>query len=67
MNDLKFEKRLAEITSGKLAIEAQPHKVEFVLYLRDGALKGAAVTRSSSALPYWAELKRENQSAGQSP
>jgi CubicO group peptidase (beta-lactamase class C family) len=64
------EKRLAGITTGKLAIqeeaESKPTKVEFCLYLRDGALKGAAVTRSSSALPYWVELKRESQRAGQS-
>ena len=69
LDQTKFnEKRLAGITSGKLAIGhddgAQPHKVEFCLYLRDGALKGAAVTRSS---PYWAELKRESQRAGQNP
>ena len=65
------EKRLAGITSGKLTIEedagSQPHKVEFCLYLRDGALKGAAVSRSSSALPYWAELKRQTPPARQSP
>jgi len=55
------EKRVAGITSGKLAIAEDAYKVEFCLYLRRGALKGAAVTHSSSSLPYWAELKRESQ------
>jgi CubicO group peptidase (beta-lactamase class C family) len=61
LTEPKFnEKRLAGITSGKLTIE-EPHRVEFCLYLRDGALKGAALSRSSSSLPYWAELKRETR------
>jgi CubicO group peptidase (beta-lactamase class C family) len=57
------EKRLAGTISGKLHIEedgvARANQVEFYLYLRDGALKGAAVTRPHPCLPYWAELKRE--------
>ena len=62
LDKTKFNgKRLAGITSGKLAIDEVPHHVEFCLYLRNGALKGAAVTLSSSSLPYWAELKREGQ------
>jgi hypothetical protein len=65
------EKRLAGITSGKLGFEEEtgPHHgadmLEFSLYLRDGALKGAVVTRH--AAPYWVELKKESQSAGQNP
>jgi CubicO group peptidase (beta-lactamase class C family) len=62
------EKRLLGTISGKLAIEedglAQANQVEFCLYLRDGALKGAAVTRPYPSLPYWAELKRESHLPG---
>jgi hypothetical protein len=58
------EKRLFGTISGKLGIEedgiAQANQDEFCLYLRDGALKGAAVTRPHPCLPYWAELKRES-------
>jgi len=66
------EKRLAgTVTAGKLGFEEEtgPYHgadmLEFYLYLRDGALKGAVVTRHAS--PYWVELKRESQRAGQSP
>jgi CubicO group peptidase (beta-lactamase class C family) len=62
------EKRLFGTISGKLGIEedgiAQANQVEFSLYLRDGALKGAAVTRPHPCLPYWAELKRESHLPG---
>jgi CubicO group peptidase (beta-lactamase class C family) len=62
------EKRLLGTISGKLAIEedgvAQANQVEFCLYLRDGALKGAAVTRPHPSLPFWAELKRETHPTG---
>ncbi len=66
------EKRLAgKIPSGKLGFDEEtgPYHGEdmlgFYLYLRDGALKGAVVTRH--AAPYWVELKRESPRAGQSP
>jgi len=66
------EKRLAgKITSGKLGFDEEtgPHHgadmLEFYLYLREGALKGAVVTRH--AAPYWVELKRESQPTGQKP
>jgi CubicO group peptidase (beta-lactamase class C family) len=62
------KKRVAGTISGKLPIEedgaAQANQVEFYLYLRDGALKGAAVTRPHPCLPYWAELKRESHLTG---
>jgi CubicO group peptidase (beta-lactamase class C family) len=66
LDKTKFnEKRLVGTTSGKLAIEENgAAHVEFCLYLRDGALKGAAVTLSNSSLPYWAELKREGHLPG---
>jgi len=65
LDKTKFnEKRLAGITSGKPVIEEDAQHVEFCLYLRDGALKGAAVTLSYSSLPYWAELKRESHLPG---
>ncbi len=66
------EKRLSgRIPSGKLGFDEEtgPYHgedmLEFDLDLRDGTLKGAVVTRH--AAPYWVEVKRENQPAGQSP
>jgi CubicO group peptidase (beta-lactamase class C family) len=65
------EKRVAGIISAQLGIQdetgSQPDKLEFSLHLRDGALKGAAVTGPYPQLPYWVELKRGSQRAGQSP
>lgn len=56
------ETRLSGIISGNLGIEedtgAQPDKLQFYLRLRDGGLKGAAVTRPWPNLPYWVELKK---------
>jgi CubicO group peptidase (beta-lactamase class C family) len=58
------EKRVAGMISGKLDVQKYPgsqlNKVDFYLYLRDGALKGAAVTGWHPALPFWAELKKES-------
>jgi CubicO group peptidase (beta-lactamase class C family) len=56
------DKRLYGIISGRLGIEedgaSQADKLEFELYLRDGALKGAAVTRPNPELPFWTELNK---------
>jgi CubicO group peptidase (beta-lactamase class C family) len=56
------EKRLYGIIAGSLGVEqdgvSQADKVEFELYLRDGALKGAAVTRPNPELPFWTELNK---------
>jgi CubicO group peptidase (beta-lactamase class C family) len=56
------ENRLYGIMSGNLGIEqdgaSQADLLEFELYLRNGALKGAAVTRPYPSLPFWAELHK---------
>jgi hypothetical protein len=35
--------------------------LKLTLLLRDGALKGAAVTDPSPQLPYWVELKKRKE------
>jgi len=56
------EKRVAGTIAGNLGATEysgpQPDKIEFDLRLRDGALKGAAISRPFPAYPHWVELKR---------
>jgi CubicO group peptidase (beta-lactamase class C family) len=68
LNDAKFDKqRLRGRMLGNLGVEEdtgqERYHLEFYLYLRDGALKGAVVTMPSPQLPFWAELKKENESS----
>jgi CubicO group peptidase (beta-lactamase class C family) len=63
LNDARFDKqRLRGRMLGDLGVEEdtgqERYHLEFYLYLRDEALKGAVVTAPSPGLPFWAELKR---------
>ncbi len=65
---VKFDKQcLRGRMLGNLGVEEdtgqERYHLEFYLYLRDGALKGAVVTMPSPQLPFWAELKKENESS----
>jgi CubicO group peptidase (beta-lactamase class C family) len=64
LDNPKFnEKRISGTILGDLStqVEGAPKSgmLEFVLRLYDGALKGAAVSLSSSSYPHWVELKKE--------
>jgi CubicO group peptidase (beta-lactamase class C family) len=61
LNDAKFEKqRLRGRMLGDLGVEEdtgqERYHLEFYLYLRDGALKGAVLTAPNPGLPFWTEL-----------
>jgi CubicO group peptidase (beta-lactamase class C family) len=65
LNDAKFDKqRLRGRILGDLGVEEdtgpERYHLEFYLYLRDGALKGAVVTAPYPNLPFWAELKKQS-------
>jgi CubicO group peptidase (beta-lactamase class C family) len=67
LNDAKFDQqRLRGRMSGDLGVEEdtgpERYHLEFYLYLRGDALKGAVVTAPSPGLPFWAELKKEGES-----
>jgi hypothetical protein len=55
--------------SGDLGVDddtgPERYSVDFELYLRDGKLQGAAVTRGNAGLPFWTELKKIASTAGQ--
>jgi hypothetical protein len=60
LNRARFrEGQLSGIMTGDLHMPGAT-AVRLYLYLRNGALKGAAVTDPSPQLPYWTELKKEN-------
>jgi len=66
LNDARFDKqRLRGRMSGDLGVEEdtgpERYHMEFYLYLRDGALKGAVETAPYPNLAFWVELKKENE------
>jgi len=66
LNDARFDKqRLRGRMLGDLGVEEdtaqERYHLEFYLYLRDGALKGAVVTAPYPNLPFWAELKKQSR------
>lgn len=54
--------RLTGVMAGDLGVDGAT-AVRLDLYLRDGALKGAAVTDAGPQLPHWAELERSDRPA----
>jgi CubicO group peptidase (beta-lactamase class C family) len=57
LNQARFrDGRLSGIMTGDLGVGATAFKLS--LFLRDGVLKGAAVTDPSPQLPHWVELKK---------
>jgi CubicO group peptidase (beta-lactamase class C family) len=55
--------------SGDLGVDddtgPERYNLDFELYLRDGKLQGAAVTRGNAGLPFWTELRKLPATAGQ--
>jgi len=69
LNDARFKAgALRGRISGDLGVEddtgPERYNLDFDLYLRDGKLQGAAVTRGPAGLPFWAELKKIASTAG---
>lgn len=61
LNQARFrDGRLSGIIIGDLGVGGAT-AVRFNLYLREGVLKGAAVTDPNPQLPHWVELKRSNR------
>jgi CubicO group peptidase (beta-lactamase class C family) len=63
LNEARFDKqRLRGRMMGDLGVEEdtgqERYRLEFYLYLRDGALKGAVETSPSPSLAFWVELKK---------
>ena len=61
LNQARFRNgRLSGIMTGDLGVGATA--LNLYLFMRDGVLKGAAVTDPSPQLPHWVELKRASDS-----
>jgi CubicO group peptidase (beta-lactamase class C family) len=70
LNNARFKDgKLRGASSGDLGVDddvgSARYDLDFALFLRDGKLQGATITRAWARLPFWTELKKVATTAGQ--